>query len=115
MRWVLLIALWLSASSVIHAESCRDYDAEYTQALEYMNDRTPKSARDRYDISNRVIDSGLRYLSYCKDEISFGDQYQIRQTIKRADKQRRGYFIGAVREYHKIYGIKPKVTEIYQQ
>ena len=115
MRWILLIAIGMLSATTLCAETCSDYDASYTLALEYMNDRSPKSARDRYDISNKVIDSGLRYLSYCKDEIRFGDQHQIRQTIKRADKQRRDYFIGAVREYHNIYGIKPKVTEIYQQ
>ena len=102
-------------TAILSADSCINYDVNYTMALDRMEDRSPKSARDLYDISNNVIDTGLRYLSYCKEKIRFGDQYQIRQTIKRADKKRREYFIGAVREYHKVYGIKPKVTEIYQQ
>ena len=114
MRWTLLV-LMLIYTATLSAESCSDYDAEYSMALLHMEDRAPKSARDLYDISNKVIDSGLRYLSYCKEDIRFGDQHQIRQTIKRADKKRREYFIGAVREYHNIYGIRPKVTEIYQQ
>jgi len=114
MRRLLLIVMLLYTAT-LNADSCTNYDANYSMALDRMEDRSPKSSRDLYDISNNVIDSGLRYLSYCKEKIRFGDQYQIRQTVKRADKKRRGYFTDAVREYHNIYGIRPKVTEIYQQ
>ena len=114
MRWSLLVFMFFYTVS-LSAENCSDYDAEYSMALLRMEDRAPKSARDLYDINNKVIDSGLRYLSYCKEGIRFGEQHQIRQTIKRADKKRRESFTGAVREYHNIYGIRPKVTEIYQQ
>ena len=114
MRRVFLMTMLIYSLS-LSADDCSEYDADYNMALLYMEDRSPKSAREHYDISNNVINSGLRYLSYCKEKIRFGDQYQIRQTIKRADKKRRELFIGAVREYHNIYGIRPKVTEIYQQ
>jgi len=114
MRWLLLITM-LIYTTTLSAESCTNYDTDYSMALDRLEDHSSKSARDLYDITSKVIDTGLLYLSYCKESILFGDQHQIRQTIKRADKKRRDYFTGAVREYHNIYGIRPNVTEIYHQ
>ena len=105
----------LFTTIIVQAQTCKTYDATYAMAQEKLKERSPKSSREMYDLSNALIDRGLEYLAYCKADISFADQYQMRQAIKRADQKRHDYFIGAVREYHVKYGIKPKVTEIYQQ
>ena len=112
MKFFILIIV---STLLLSAQTCKEYDVDYSDAKERMADRSKKSNREFYALSTRLIDTGLVYLAYCKETITFGDQYQIRQDIKRADKKRRGYFTGAVREYHVIYGIRPKVTEIYQQ
>jgi len=79
-----------------------------------MQEQGKISYRKSYDLVNTLIDTAVEYLGYCKKEIILADQYQIQQVIKRADKKRREYFKGAVREYHAIYGIRPNVKEIYR-
>lgn len=104
----------LIATASLSAESCSDHEAAYDMALYTMNEKGNASYRKNYDLVNDLIDSATNYLAYCKDEITLADQYQIQQVIKRADRKRREYFNGAVREYHAIYGIRPNVREIYQ-
>ena len=109
----ILIVLFTSLAS-LSAKSCNEYEAAFDIAQYTMQEQGRISYRKSYDLINSVIDSATEYLGYCKKEITLADQYQIQQMIKRADKKRRKYFKGAVREYHAIYGIRPNVTEIYQ-
>ena len=109
-----LIFLALFTSTLLTAKSCSDYEVAYDMAKYTMQEQGRISYRKSYDLINRVMDTATEYLGYCKKEIILADQYQIQQVIKRADKKRRVYFKGAVREYHAIYGIRPNVREIYQ-
>ncbi len=117
MKKLLLTAaiLLLVASTTLSAQSCSDRREAYDMALYMMNEKGNVSYRKNYDLVNELIDSAIIYLAYCKEEITLAGQYQIQQVIKRGDKKRREYFKGAVREYHAIYGIRPNVTEIYQE
>ena len=96
------------------AAACTEYEEAYLAAQYKMNQKEKLTYRRRYDLVNDLIDSGIVYLAYCKEQIPLGDRYRIQQVIRRGDQKRREYFIGAVREYHAIYGIRPNVTEIYQ-
>lgn len=100
--------------TTLFAAACTEYEEAYLTAQYKMDQKEKISYRERYDLVNDLIDSGIVYLAYCKEKIPLGDRYRIQQVIKRGDKKRREYFIGAVREYHAIYGIRPNVTEIYQ-
>jgi hypothetical protein len=112
---IFIVSFLLVVGSVeLSAKSCGDYEAAYDMAQYTMKEKGRISYRKSYDLVNKLIDTATEYLGYCKQEITLGDQYQIQQVIKRADKDRRGYFKGAVREYHAMYGIRPNVTEIYQ-
>ena len=108
-----LLALFLN--TVLCADSCSTYYDAYLMAELKKNETKKASYRERYDISNGFIDSAISYLAYCRESISLEQQYQITRKIRREDKKRREYFSGAVREYHAIYGIRPNVTEIYQE
>ena len=99
---VTLALLLFSASADLFAKSCSDHEAAYDMALYTMNEKDTVSYRKNYDLVNDLIDTAITYLAYCQEEIILADQYQIQQVIKRADKKRREYFIGAVREYHAI-------------
>lgn len=110
----ILIFLSLFFSTLLSAKSCSDYEIAYDMAQYTMQEQGRISYRKSYDLVNSLIDKATEYLGYCKKEIILADQYQIQQVIKRADKKRREYFKGAVREYHAIYGIRPNVREIYQ-
>lgn len=107
------LALILMNTAVL-AESCNTYETAYDKAQFMMREQGNANARKKYDLVNTLIDTATSYLAYCSNEISLAEQYQIQQVIKKADKKRREYFKGAVREYHAIYGIRPNVTEIYQ-
>ncbi len=96
------------------AESCSGYEEAYDRAQFIINEQASVNNWKKYDLVNALIDSATSYLAYCSDEIILAEQYQIQQVIKKADKKRREYFKGAVREYHAFYGIRPNVTEIYQ-
>ncbi len=109
-----LIFLLLLSSTLLNAKNCSDYELAFDMAKYTMQEQGQISYRKSYDLVNTVIDTATEYLGYCKKEIVLADQYQIWQVIKRADKKRRDYFKGAVREYHAIYGIRPNVREIYQ-
>ncbi len=111
---VVLGLLLIMGSASLSAKSCSDYEAAYDMAHYTMNEKDQISYRKSYDLVNTLIDTAIEYLGYCKNEITLADQYQIQQVIKRADKKRREYFKGAIREYHAIYGIRPNVREIYQ-
>lgn len=114
-KLIVIVALLLfCASADLFAKSCSDHEAAYDMALFMMNEKGQISYRKSYDLVNDLIDTATEYLAYCKEEIVLADQYQIQQVIKKSDKKRREYFRGAVREYHAIYGIRPNVTEIYQ-
>ena len=114
-KTIIILGLLLALGSTgLFAKSCSDHEAAYDMAQYVMKEKGQISYRKSYDLINKVIDTATEYLAYCKEEIVLADQYQIRQVIKRADKKRRDYFSGAVREYHAIYGIRPNVTEIYQ-
>ena len=106
--------LVLMLGNALEATDCGEYEEAYTAAKYRMEETGGSSYRERYDLTNDLIDAAIVHLAYCKEQISLADQYQMRQVIKRADKKRREYFTGAVREYHAIYGIRPNVTEIYQ-
>ena len=106
--------LLLVLCSALSAAACKEYEEAYDAAKFRMEEIGGSTYRENYDLVNDLIDAAIVYLAYCNDEISLGDQYQIRQTIKKGDQKRREYFKGAVREYHAIYGIRPNVTEIYQ-
>ncbi|MCJ7765308.1 MAG: hypothetical protein MUP09_05140 [Thiovulaceae bacterium] len=116
MKAVLTAAVLLISvlNTALFATACEQYEDAYSIAQYKMNETDKRSYRESYDLVNAVIDSGIVYLAYCKEQIPLGDQYQIRQIVKRGDEKRREYFIGAVNEYHAIYGIRPNVTEIYQ-
>ncbi len=101
-------------NSGLLAKNCSDYEAAYDLAQYTMKEKGMISYRNSYDLVNDLIDFATDYLAYCSQNITLAEQYQIQQVIKRADKKRRDYFSGAVREYHAIYGIRPNVTEIYQ-
>ena len=111
---VLVILLLVVGGENLSAKSCSDYEAAFDIAQYTMKEQGRISYRKSYDLVNTLIDTATEYLGYCQKEITLADQYQIKQVIKRADKNRRRYFKGAVREYHAIYGIRPNVTEIYQ-
>ena len=111
---VVLGLLLIMGSASLSAKSCSDHEAAYDMAHYTMNEKDQISYRKSYDLVNTLIDTAIEYLGYCKNEITLADQYQIQQVIKRADKKRREYFKGAIREYHAIYGIRPNVREIYQ-
>ena len=111
---IIAVLLLVVGSGSLLAKSCSDYEAAYDMAQYTMKEKGRISYRKSYDLVNTLIDTATEYLGYCNKEITLADQYQIQQVIKRADKDRRGYFKGAVREYHAIYGIRPNVTEIYQ-
>ncbi|MEN8147671.1 MAG: hypothetical protein ABFR02_08630 [Campylobacterota bacterium] len=116
MRKTIIIfgTLLVIATASLSAKSCSDREAAYDMAKYVMNEQGQVSYRKSYNLINKVIDTATEYLGYCQEEIILADQYQIRQVIKKADKMRRDYFKGAVREYHAIYGIRPNVTEVYQ-
>ncbi|MDA3945185.1 MAG: hypothetical protein PF439_00700 [Helicobacteraceae bacterium] len=116
MRYLIItIGLFsLLMTKELSAKSCSDYEVAYDIATYTMKEEGQISNRKSYDLVNTLIDTATEYLAYCNDEISLADQYQIQQSIKRADNKRREYFKGAIREYHAIYGIRPNVTEIYQ-
>ncbi len=101
-------------NSTLLAKSCSDYEAAYDLAQYTMKEKGMISYRKSYDLVNDLIDAATDYLAYCSQNTTLAQQYQIQQVIKRADKKRRDYFNGAVREYHALYGIRPNVTEIYQ-
>lgn len=113
-RIINALLLILLLNTGLSAASCREYEASYSIAQYKMDAQLRHTYREKYDLVNSLIDSAYSYLAYCTEEIALGEQYQIRQVIKRADKKRQEYFIGAVREYHALYGIAPNVTEIYQ-
>ncbi|MGB6018292.1 MAG: hypothetical protein WBF77_01735, partial [Sulfurimonadaceae bacterium] len=114
-RVIIVIGLLISIMSTsLFATACSEYEDAYSIAQYKMDDKGKRTYRKSYDLVNSLIDTATAYLAYCKEQIPLGDQYQIQQVIKRADKKRRGYFIGAVREYHVIYGIRPNVRDIYQ-
>jgi len=104
----------LFMSTVLSAESCREYEDAYISAKMTKNETKEANYRERYDLANSFIDSAINYLAYCQETISLDEQYMITRMIRREDQKRRDYFTGAVREYHAIYGIRPNVTEIYQ-
>jgi len=108
------VLLLLFMSTVLSAESCKQYEDAYLMAEMKKNETKKATYRERYDMASSFIDSAIYYLAYCKGTVSLADQYQITKKIRREDKKRRDYFRGAVREYHAIYGIRPNVTEIYQ-
>jgi len=114
MRPVFGVLVLFLLKTALWAASCKEYDESYSMAQYKMNAQIRHTYREQYDLVNNLIDSAISYLAYCKEDIALGDQYQIRQVIKRADKKRQEYFIGAVREYHALYGIAPNVTEIYE-
>ena len=107
---VLIMLILLS----LEAKPCQTYDEAYALAELRMQEESAKSYRKNYDLINELIDTATAYLAYCKKEITLAEQYQLQQRIKKADKMRRTYFEGAVREYHVKYGIRPNVREIYQ-
>ena len=111
---IIAVLLLAFAGTTLSAKSCSDYEAAYDMAQYTMQEQGKISYRKSYDLINTLIDTAVEYLGYCQKEIILADQYQIRQVIKRADKKRRDYFKGAVREYHSIYGIRPNVREIFQ-
>jgi len=111
---MIVLILLLTLSSALVAKECSDYENDLEMATLKMKEEGNISYRKSYDLVNTLIDSATEYLAYCGEEISLADQYQVQQVIKRADKKRREYFKGAVREYHAIYGIRPNVREIYQ-
>jgi len=104
----------LFMSTILSAESCREYENAYVMAEMTKNETKEANYRERYDMANSFIDSAITYLAYCQETISLDEQYMITRMIRREDKKRRDYFTGAVREYHAIYGIRPNVKEIYQ-
>ena len=112
MRW--FVAVLFVSIEAFSADTCIALDAQYALAQLKVQNRTPRSARVHYDETNVLIDSAIAYLGYCAQEIPLDKQYQLRQTMRRSDKKRREYFSQAVREYHHILGIRPKVREIYQ-
>lgn len=109
-----IVGMVVVLSSTLFAKSCADYEASYDLAQYTIKEKGMISYRKSYDLVNDLIDSATSYLGYCSQNITLAEQYQIQQVIKRADKKRRDYFNGAVREYHALYGIRPNVTEIYQ-
>ena len=113
MKYIMMV-MFILASRTLSATECTTYEANFDLAKYKMNEQGSISYRKSYDLINGVIDTATEYLAYCDQEITLADQYQIQQVIKRADKKRREYFKGAVREYHAIYGIRPNVREIYQ-
>ncbi|WP_345975410.1 hypothetical protein [Sulfurimonas sp. HSL3-7] len=106
--------LLLMLDSALAATDCEAYEEAYATAKYRMEEIGGSSYRERYDLVNDLIDAAIVYLAYCKEQISLDEQYQIRQVIKKGDRKRRAYFRGAVREYHVLYGIRPNVSEIYQ-
>ncbi len=106
--------LLLLTGITLSATSCDEYEAAYDIAQYTMQEEGRISYRKNYDLVNTIIDTATEYFAYCKKEISSADQYQLQQVIRKADKQRRKYFKGAVREYHAMYGIRPNVREIFQ-
>lgn len=114
MRSLIIILFAMLMSTGLVAKSCEEYEADYEKATYIMEEQGQISYRKSYDLINNLINSATQYLAYCGDTIILSNQYQIIQVIKRADKKRQDYFQGAVREYHAIYGIRPNVTEIYQ-
>ena len=112
MKWIVLVFL-ISLESLA-MESCVVLEANYALDQLKVQERTPRSARDRYDEANALIDSGVAYFAYCVKEIPLDQQYQIRRVLRKTDKKRRKYFTQAVREYHHILGIRPNVREVYQ-
>jgi hypothetical protein len=106
--------LILMLGNTLSATECGAYEEAYATAKFRMEETEGSSYRERYDLVNDLIDTAIVYLAYCKEQISLADRYQIRQLIKKTDKKRRAYFKGAVREYHALYGIRPNVSEIYQ-
>ena len=114
-RAAIMMVLWvLMLGSAFSATECEAYEEAYSTAKYRMEEIGSSSYRERYDLANDLVDAAIVYLAYCKEQISLADQYQIRQVIKKTDEKRKAYFKGAVREYHAIYGIRPNVTEIYQ-
>jgi len=109
-----VLVLLLAFSSLFADMDCATYESDFDIAKFKMKEEGHISYRKSYDLVNTLIDTATDYLAYCPDEITLADQYQVQQVIKRADKKRREYFKGAVREYHAIYGIRPNVREIYQ-
>jgi len=108
------VLLALSVETALFAATCREYEAAYSTAQFRSSEMQKVSYRERYDMANTLIDAAIDFLAYCKDEINLDKQYRIMQVIRQEDIKRRRYFKGAVREYHAIYGIRPDVTEIYQ-
>ena len=111
---IIMVLSVLLPGSVLAATECGAYEEAYSATKYRMEETKGSSYRERYDLANDLIDAAIVYLAYCKEQITLADQYQIRQTIKKTDKKRKVYFKGAVREYHALYGIRPNVTEIYQ-
>ena len=115
MRTIMTVFLFLAVLTLgLHAKNCSAYESDYDMAKYAMQEKGNISYRNNYDLVNTLIDAATEYLGYCSEKITLAEQYQIQQVIKRADKNRREYFKGAVREYHAIYGIRPNVREIYQ-
>ena len=101
-------------SSYLHADKCSDYDEAYDIAMFILTEEDGVSYRKSYDLVTDLIDTGTLYLAFCSNTMTHSKQYQLKQSLKRADKKRGEYFSGAVREYHAIYGIRPNIQEIFQ-
>ena len=101
-------------SNCLYADKCSDYDEAYDIAMFILTEEDGISYRKSYDLVTELIDTGTMYLAFCSKTMTSSEQYQLKQSLKRADKKRGEYFSGAVREYHAIYGIRPNVQEIYQ-
>ena len=101
-------------SSYLYADKCSDYDEAYDIAMFTLTEEDGVSYRKSYNLMTELINTGTMYLAYCSKTMTSSQQYQLKQSLKRADKKRGEYFSGAVREYHAIYGIRPNVQVIYQ-
>jgi len=94
--------------------TCLEYEEIYDLAKYKVNESRPGSYRESYTLANEFIDSAINYYAYCQKQIPNRYHYQILQEIRRAAKWRENSFKGAVKEYHAIHGIRPKVQEVYQ-
>lgn len=97
--------------------SCSKLHADYKKAeKEYVRlQKSEASGKELYASVNRYIDTATALLAYCKVELKLDKQYRLQSVLKKSDRERAGYFVRAVREYHREYGIRPKVQEFYQE
>jgi hypothetical protein len=113
--YVIVLLLVATASSAAYP-SCKMLESDYEKA-EQAYEKLIKErggGKELYTSVNRYIDAATALLAYCRDELTTDRQYSLQSELRKSDRERARYVELAIREFHREYGIRPRVQEYYQ-